>query len=151
MNSVFLKTISLLNQGSPHAVILKIPNAPGQKMPRPDKIVVRRTKNIAPGKKKLKNTSRRTQTTVRCAVSLTFLYIIIVCKDWYPDLGYFVTALRVHFSLCRRASWLPFDNSVVFRLGSKSVNRAVKLLYRAAILLVETAPSLELTSVIRAW
>ena len=57
----------------------------------------------------------------------------------------------MHFSLCGRASRLHFDNShdsVVFRLGSKSV---IVRFSRPDILFTETAPSRELTSVIRAY
>ena len=98
----------------------KISNAPGQKCCAWTNSSSARTKNIAPGQNISKNT-RDEHKPLFSALHHLPLCTIIVCSDWYPIVGYFVTAFRVHFSLCRRASWLHFDNSVVFRLGSKSV------------------------------
>ena len=112
-------------------------HAPGQNMPRPpgqDRCALRQKMS-----KKNKNFTMNTNHHFHALYQLPFcIYINTVCSDWYPEVGYFVAAFRVHFSLSRKASRLHFDNNVVFRLGSKSV---IVRFSRPDTLSAETVPS----------
>ena len=66
-----------------------------------------RTKNIAPGQ----NISKKHFTTNTNHHSMDCTTYLFVCSDWYP----------VHFLCVAGHPDYFFDNSVVFRIGSKSV------------------------------